>query len=459
MPLRSSSRRGFPVPVELLEDRRLLSAVASATALVTSANPAVFGQSVTLSATVTAKTGGGSPGGNVTFKDGNTVLGTVAVNTTTHHATLVTSKLGVATHNLTAMYAGTAAFTASTSPIVHETVNADATTTTLTASTLSPLLGQSVSLTATPTAVAPGAGLPTGTVTFKQGSTVIGSAAIGPLGHATIQIYTLFSGSHTITAVYSGSTSFKSSTSASKTVVVKQPTYTTSGDGLKKAAIAAGSGPGAVNGQYIKVDYTGYLTNGTKFDSSLNAGRTPFDFQLGAGTVIQGWEEGMLGAQVGQTLDLDIPPALGYGSMANGSIPANSTLIFIIRVIAFDTAPKLVITGKNGVAVTTNEAATATNGTNFGSVKVGSSSATLTLTISNTGNGPLDPTTNPPITISGTNPGDFVITQPVVNASNQVIFTITFKPKTTGTRTAKITIHTNDPTAPSFSFTIIGVGI
>jgi hypothetical protein len=458
MPLLLSSRRGFPALVELLEDRRLLSAVASATALATSANPAVFGQSITLTATVTPKTGSGSPGGSVTFKDGSTVLGSAAINTTTHHATLVTSKLAVATHNLTAVYGGSSAFTSSTSPIVHEIVNKDATITTLTASTLGPLLGQSVTLTATPTAAAPGSGLPQGTVQFKQGSTVIGSAAIGPLGHATIQVYTLFTGSHTITAVYSGGASFKSSTSASKTVVVKQPTFSTSSDGLKSAIIAAGSGPGAVNGQYMKVDYTGYLTNGTKFDSSLNAGRTPFDFQLGAGTVIQGWEEGMLGAKVGETLVLDIPPALGYGSTANGSIPANSTLIFIIKVLAFD-EPKLVITGKNGVAVTNNEAATASNGTNFGSVKVNSSSAALTLTISDGGIPPLEPTTNPPVTISGTNPGDFAITQPVVTPSNQIIFTITFKPKATGTRTAKITVHTNDPSAPNFTFTISGVGI
>src|SRR2546423_9661290 len=115
--------RGFPVSIETLERRQMLSAAVSSTALAASINPAVFGQSITLTATVSSKSG--SPGGNVTFKDGSTVLGTAAINATTHHATFSTSKLTVAAHNLTAIYGGNASFAGSTSVVVKEAVNAD----------------------------------------------------------------------------------------------------------------------------------------------------------------------------------------------------------------------------------------------------------------------------------------------------------------------------------------------
>src|SRR6516165_4203202 len=99
--------RPIPVNIETLEHRQMLSAAVSTTTLASSANPAVFGQAITFTATVTSKSG--SPAGNVTFKDGNTVLGAAAINTTTHKATFATSKLAVAAHNLTAVYAGTSA--------------------------------------------------------------------------------------------------------------------------------------------------------------------------------------------------------------------------------------------------------------------------------------------------------------------------------------------------------------
>jgi hypothetical protein len=454
MRARQSLGRGFPVTIERLEDRRLLSAMSS-TALAASVIPAVFGQNITLTATVTSKSG--NPSGTVTFKDGSAVLGTAAVNATTHHATFATSKLSVATHNLIAVYGSTSAFTGSTSATLKEKINADATKTTLAASTLSPVLGQSVTLTATVAAAAPGSGMPKGTVQFKQGSTILGSATLDSSGHTSLKIYTLYLGSHAITAAYTGGTAFKASTSSAVSVVVKQATLTTLADGLKRATIAAGSGPGAVAYQSIEVDYTGYLNNGTKFDSSLNAGRTPFDFQLGVGQVIAGWDEGLVGAKVGETRVLVIPPALGYGSQANGSIPANSTLTFIIKVLKFITAPKLVVVGKSNTLIANNAAPSTAAGTNFGSVKVSASSATLTLLIANTGNAPLQPTANPPVLISGTNAGDFVVTQPLVQ-NGQILFTITFKPKATGTRTAKITIRTNDPTTPNFTFTVSGIG-
>lgn len=95
-----------------------------------------------------------------------------------------------------------------------------------------------------------------------------------------------------------------------------------------------GTGAEAVAGHKITVNYTGTLTDGTKFDSSLNPGRTPFEFNLGAGEVIQGWDQGFTGMKVGGKRKLTIPPSLGYGSQGAGSaIPPNATLIFEVELL------------------------------------------------------------------------------------------------------------------------------
>jgi FKBP-type peptidyl-prolyl cis-trans isomerase len=89
----------------------------------------------------------------------------------------------------------------------------------------------------------------------------------------------------------------------------------------------------AKEGSHVRVHYTGWLTTGKKFDSSVDAG-TPFDFTIGNGEVIKGWEEGVAGMKVGGKRQLRIPPALGYG--AEGSppdIPPNAILIFDIKLL------------------------------------------------------------------------------------------------------------------------------
>ncbi|NJD59729.1 MAG: FKBP-type peptidyl-prolyl cis-trans isomerase [Anaerolineae bacterium] len=93
-----------------------------------------------------------------------------------------------------------------------------------------------------------------------------------------------------------------------------------------------GDGAAAKAGDTVSVNYTGWLEDGTKFDSSLDRGQT-FDFPLGSGQVIPGWDEGVQGMQVNGTRLLVIPPTLGYGSQANGPIPANSTLIFEVQLV------------------------------------------------------------------------------------------------------------------------------
>ena len=101
--------------------------------------------------------------------------------------------------------------------------------------------------------------------------------------------------------------------------------------------LAAGSGATAGNGDVVKVHYTGWLTDGTKFDSSLDRGQ-PFAFRLGDGRVIQGWEQGVAGMQVGGKRRLTIPPELAYGDrdVGGGLIPANSTLIFEVELVGIE---------------------------------------------------------------------------------------------------------------------------
>ena len=110
----------------------------------------------------------------------------------------------------------------------------------------------------------------------------------------------------------------------------------TMNNGLVIEDIKIGDGQEVEKFNIVTVNYTGLLENGTTFDSSLNPGRTPFRFTVGAGQVIKGWDEGLMGMKVGGKRKLTIPPELGYGSRDNGPIPANSTLIFEIDLLGIE---------------------------------------------------------------------------------------------------------------------------
>ncbi len=96
--------------------------------------------------------------------------------------------------------------------------------------------------------------------------------------------------------------------------------------------LTVGTGTEAVAGKHVVVNYEGKLLDGTVFDSSYTRG-TPFDFDLGAGQVIQGWDQGVVGMKVGGKRKLVIPASLAYGDRAIGTIPANSTLVFEVELL------------------------------------------------------------------------------------------------------------------------------
>jgi FKBP-type peptidyl-prolyl cis-trans isomerase len=110
----------------------------------------------------------------------------------------------------------------------------------------------------------------------------------------------------------------------------------TMSNGLAVEDVKIGDGQEVEKFNIVTVNYTGLLEDGTKFDSSLNPGRSPFRFTVGAGQVIKGWDEGLMGMKVGGKRKLTIPPELGYGSRDNGPIPANSTLIFEIDLLGIE---------------------------------------------------------------------------------------------------------------------------
>ncbi len=103
--------------------------------------------------------------------------------------------------------------------------------------------------------------------------------------------------------------------------------------GLDITDLQVGTGAAATAGHKVEVHYTGWLTDGSKFDSSLDRGE-PFTFTLGAGMVIQGWDQGVAGMKVGGKRKLVIPPELGYGARGAGRvIPPNATLVFEVELL------------------------------------------------------------------------------------------------------------------------------
>lgn len=117
----------------------------------------------------------------------------------------------------------------------------------------------------------------------------------------------------------------------------EEPEMTTTDSGLQYVDLAVGDGPAAKKGDRVRVHYTGWLEDGTKFDSSVDRGQ-PFTFGLGRREVIKGWDEGVAGMQIGGKRKLIIPAKLGYGDRGagNGLIPPGATLIFEVELLGID---------------------------------------------------------------------------------------------------------------------------
>jgi hypothetical protein len=200
---------------------------ATSTSLAASLNPSVFGQGVTFTATVTSATPG-TMTGSVTFKDGATILGSSVISS--GKATFLTSALAAnvppLVHSITAVYSGNATYGTSTSPALSHTVNKAASRTSVSSSHNPSVFGQSVTFTGTVAAVSPGSGTPAGTVTFKNGATVLGSGTLIS-GKATFSTSTLTVGAHSITATYNGNLDYNTSASAVLTQTVNKAATST----------------------------------------------------------------------------------------------------------------------------------------------------------------------------------------------------------------------------------------
>ncbi len=148
------------------------------------------------------------------------------------------------------------------------------------------------------------------------------------IGAALAVIVFLFWG-NLITGLFGSSSSTTNGNPTGATTTQEDMNITT---GVKTTDEVVGTGPVAAVGDTVTVNYVGTLTNGTVFDSSI-ARNQPFTFHLGAGEVIRGWDEGLVGMRVGGTRKLTIAPDFAYGDRAVGPIPANSILIFEVNLL------------------------------------------------------------------------------------------------------------------------------
>ena len=203
-----------------------VSQSSTTTTLVPSTTTPVFGQIVTFSATVEAVSpGGGTPTGTVQFMNGTNPLG-AAVTLSSGTASLASSALALGPNSITAVYSGDTNFLGDTSTATTVTVAQATTTTTVTSTPSSPVFGQPVTITATIAVVTPGAGTPSGTVQFMNGSTSLGTGTITN-GVASITTSSLPVGTNTISTVYSGDTDFAGSNSTGTVTVGQSATSTT----------------------------------------------------------------------------------------------------------------------------------------------------------------------------------------------------------------------------------------
>src|SRR6266849_6193958 len=245
--------------------------VGDSTSVDSSNNPSIFGSAVTFTATVTSSATS-IPTGTVTFQDGAATLGTGMLSG--GNATLATSGLGAGVHSITAVYGGDASFASSTSPVLMQTVNKAASSTSVVSSNSASNRGAAVTFTATVTSSA--TGTPTGTVTFQDAATMLGTGTLSG-GTATFTTSGLGTGAHSITAIYGGDANFTGSTSPILTQTI--------GKAASSTAVASSNNPSIIGTAVtltasVTSPVTGTLTGTVTFQDGTSA--------LGTGTLSGG---------------------------------------------------------------------------------------------------------------------------------------------------------------------------
>jgi hypothetical protein len=239
LPLLGNTATANPLRTNGLGQLTPTSAAVKSTVAIGSSSPSsVFGQGVSFTATVSGSSST-VPTGSVTFTDGTTVLGTVTLNASAQ-ATLSTAALSVGTHSITASYGGDANFTSSVSSSISVMVSKASSAAAITSSANPIAVGTRITLSATLSAVSPGAGTPSGTVTFKDGTTTLGSATLAS-GVAALSNVALVAGAHSITAVYGGDSRFLGVSSPALIEQVSGSITGPANDNFLSAAVIAGT--------------------------------------------------------------------------------------------------------------------------------------------------------------------------------------------------------------------------
>ncbi len=303
-------------------------------------NPSTFGQSVTFTATVAvASPGSGTATGTVTFKDGASTLGTGTLSGGV--ATFTTSALAAGNHIITGVYGGDANFTGTTGSLDTnpQIVNQSGTTTVVVSNNNPSIFGQSVMFTATITAVPPGAGTPTGTVTFKDGASTLGPGTLSG-GVATFTTSALTAGSHSITAVYGGDANFTTSTSPILTQVVHGtdvsvtlthvPDPANIGGKLTFSAVVQNNGPDTANVTFTETFVGSSYVVSTNTTLGTCTGTGPISCNLGSMT------NGQSATVTVVITPLPLIRTITATGMATPDVtdsnPANNTAINTVRV-------------------------------------------------------------------------------------------------------------------------------
>jgi len=473
---------------------------AGTTATITSSNPsAALNSAVTFTVTVTSATTGIATG-SVTFLDGSSVLGSGAIDGS-GKAVFTTSSLAVGSHSITGQYAGDVNFTGSITIALVETISSTvaSTTTTVSPSPASPVYGQSVNLTAT--VLAGSTAVTSGTVSFFDGSTQIGSGTLNASGQATIQTSTLTAGQHSIQASFGGSAGFTTSSGTTTVTVARAPLTVTASNASRVFGAANPTFTsviaGFVNGDTQASAVTGspsLLTTATATSApgtypitaalgTLSAANYSFTFANGTLTVTKAGASvavtssnlnapvntsvtftatvtsATTGIPSGSVAFIDGATQIGTSALSTGVATFTTSALSVgTHSITAQYAGDTNFTGSvslalseivSGVPAVTLSAPSLT----FANQTVGTTSATQSVTVTNSGSGSLAISH---ISVAGANIADFAITGgstcPVnggtVPAGANCTVVVTFTPIASGARSASVTVSDNAAGSP-----------